>query len=96
MPTTEQRLLLVASRRATIKSAFGKRLRTTRVQAGLTPEELAEKSELNATTINKAETGLVDPRLSLIDALARGLGVPWSALIHDTIPAAANSPDPGE
>jgi transcriptional regulator with XRE-family HTH domain len=49
---------------------------------GLT-EELAERSRLNPTTITKAEAGQTDPRLSLIDSLARGLGVPPAALIEE-------------
>ncbi len=65
--------------------AFGLRLRELRDKAGLSQGQLAERARLNPTSVTKAEAGQTDPRLSLIESLARGLGVPPAALVEDLV-----------
>jgi transcriptional regulator with XRE-family HTH domain len=63
--------------------AFGQRLQELRNKAGLSRDELAERSRLNPRIITKTEAGQTEPRLSQIQSLASGLGVPPAALIED-------------
>jgi transcriptional regulator with XRE-family HTH domain len=82
MPPAEDRLQAV-SWRLSLMRAFGQRLRELRDKAGLSEDQLAERTQLNPSIVTKAEAGQTDPRLSLIECLARGLGVPPAALIED-------------
>lgn len=50
-------------------------LAVARRAAGLSQEELATKSGLNRKTVNRVETGAIDPRLSTLDMMARTLGL---------------------
>jgi len=61
--------------------AFGERLQKFRTEAGLSEDQLAERSRLNPSIISKAEAGQTDPRLSQIASFARGLGAPLIGLL---------------
>lgn len=61
--------------------AFGQRIQTLRKSGGLTQEELAASCDLSPTYIGYIENGHRNPSLKVIYSLARGLGVPPSALI---------------
>jgi transcriptional regulator with XRE-family HTH domain len=67
--------------------AFGERLQTLRNEAGLSEDQLAERSRLNPSIITKAEAGQTDPRLSQIASFARGLGVPLIGLLEGLAPS---------
>jgi transcriptional regulator with XRE-family HTH domain len=67
-----------------VVSAFARRLREIREESGLTQEKLARISRLHRTEVSKLERELTDPRLSTVVRLARGLGVPISALVEDS------------
>ncbi len=82
MPSGEDRLQALSTRLSLMR-AFGERLQTLRNKAGLSEDELGERARVNPSIITKVEAGQVDPRLSQIAALARGLGVPSVALIVD-------------
>lgn len=73
MPSAEDRLQ-AASSRLSLMRAFGERLRRLRDEAGLSEDQLAERSRLNPSIITKAEAGQTDPRLSQIESFARRLG----------------------
>ena len=63
------------------------RLRTLREAAGLSQQEVADKSELSLSLIAKMEQGRkADPRASTILALAGALGVRPGQLIEDLTP----------
>ncbi|WP_341538459.1 helix-turn-helix domain-containing protein [Streptacidiphilus pinicola] len=60
---------------------LGTALRGLRAAAGLTQEQLAERSGVSVRTIRRLETGaLPDPRLTTLNQLAAALGVPPQAL----------------
>jgi transcriptional regulator with XRE-family HTH domain len=59
-------------------SNLGKNLRRIRERAGLTQEEVAERSGVHATEVSRIERGKRDPRVSTVERLARALGVPPS------------------
>lgn len=58
-----------------LMAAFGKRVREIRKGRGMTMEQLAEKTGLSKRQIIRVELGEVNPKLSTICALAKGLGV---------------------
>lgn len=67
-----------------VVSAFARRLCEIREESGLTQEKLARIARLHRTEVSKLERELTDPRLSTVVRLARGLGVPTSALVEDS------------
>ena len=63
------------------------RLRTLREAAGLSQQEVADRSEVSLSLIAKMEQGRkVDPRASTVIALAEALGVRPGRLIEDLEP----------
>ncbi|MDE0029722.1 MAG: helix-turn-helix transcriptional regulator [Deltaproteobacteria bacterium] len=61
-------------------------LRRTRLELGWTPEELAEKSDLDARTVRRIEQGGSRTRLHSALALARALNLELTALVLDDRP----------
>lgn len=59
------------------------RLSRLRLGAGLTQAELAASSGCTRATVCRTETGATVPTLEQVIDLARGLGVPVSALLDD-------------
>ena len=58
-----------------IVESLGDRLSLTRVQAGLSQEDLAELVGCTKSTVSDVERGLSDPRASTLFGLADALGV---------------------
>ena len=77
MPTSPQR-------------AFGQRVRELRLAAGMTQEDLAERCGLFRTYLSRIETGLANPTLTMIHALAGSLGVSVTDLF--ALPVDAKAP----
>lgn len=76
----------IQSRWVTISTqqAFGNRIRSLRTLAGLTQEDLAERCGLFRTYLSRIETGVANPTLTMIYALAATLGVPVTDLFVTT------------
>ncbi|PJM73609.1 transcriptional regulator [Bifidobacterium primatium] len=49
-------------------------LMQARENAGLTQDELAEKSHISRTTINRIENGRISPSFRTLEALAQAMG----------------------
>jgi ribosome-binding protein aMBF1 (putative translation factor) len=77
------RRLRVASERMMLMRAFGLTLRQQRLAAGLTPGRLARKCRVSPAMIGKAESGLTEPRLSLILILCDGFAITPDTLIGE-------------
>jgi transcriptional regulator with XRE-family HTH domain len=62
---------------ATIRSvnALGKNLRNARKKLGLTQEEVAERSGVQAGEVSRIERGLRDPQVSTLEKLAAAVEV---------------------
>ena len=60
---------------------FGSNLRRERTNAGLTQEQLAEKTDLNPRTIQKIEAGDINILVTTLGKLQAALGCPWSGLL---------------
>jgi len=58
-------------------------IKELRIKKGLTQEELAEKTELSARTIQRIETGAVDPRAYSLQMIAKALDVDFSLFVED-------------
>lgn len=54
---------------------IGSKIKELRLLKGLTQEELADKTGLSVRTIQRIESGEVDPRTYTLNALAEALGV---------------------
>lgn len=61
---------------------LGKNLRETRKQLGLTQEEVAERSGVQAGEISRIESGKRDPQVSTVERLAKALDVPAAQLLR--------------
>lgn len=61
---------------------LGRKLRRARELAGLTQEEVAERSGVHATEVSRIEAGKRDPRISTMERLAEALEVSPSDLLR--------------
>ena len=55
--------------------ALGRNLRRVRKQAGLTQEQVAERSGVHATEVSRIERDKRDPQVSTLERLAKALEV---------------------
>lgn len=65
---------------ATITQRFGERVRKLRNQNRISQLELAQKAQLDLTTVNEIENGNREPMLRTIWKIANALGVKLSKL----------------
>ncbi|MBK0418500.1 helix-turn-helix domain-containing protein [Leucobacter sp. CSA1] len=65
---------------------LGKRLRHFRTRAGLTLDQLGERVGVVASQLSLIENGKREPRLSLLQAIAREVGVETAALLSGEAP----------
>ncbi len=59
---------------------FGQRVKTLRLQAGLSQEAFADKCGLDRTYISGIERGVRNPTLEVIGVIADGLGIELAVL----------------
>jgi transcriptional regulator with XRE-family HTH domain len=62
---------------------IGLKIKELRIKKGMTQEELAEKTELSARTIQRIENGEVDPRAYTLQMIAKALEVDFSLFTED-------------
>lgn len=63
-----------------LRHSFGERVRQLRTQQGLSLEQLAERSGMHWTHIQRIEQAKINPKLDTVGSLAAGLGVSVSSL----------------
>lgn len=61
----------------------GKLIKDLRIKKGMTQEELAERTEVSTRTIQRIESGDVDPRAYTLQMIARALDVDFSLFLED-------------
>lgn len=68
---------------------LGKNLREARLRLGLTQEEVADRSGLQAGEVSRIEAGKRDPKVSTVERLAKAVEVPPGRLLDrgDTHPS---------
>ena len=64
-----------------IQEQFGRNLRAYRLERNFSQEELAEVSGLHRTYISGLESGARNPTITVVDQIAKALGVKASALL---------------
>lgn len=62
--------------------AFGQAIRIARDQAGLTQQDLSEKSGVHVVTLSRIERGTAEPRLLTMEQLAHALSTTLSEMIR--------------
>lgn len=60
---------------------LGGNIRRERLNAALTQEKLAEKSELNIRTLQKIEAGKINILVTTLARIRRAIGCEWTALL---------------
>ena len=63
---------------------IGLTVRKYRTVAGISQEELGARIDCDKNTIGKIERGETDVKLSTLDRLTSGLGIPFSRLIRES------------
>jgi transcriptional regulator with XRE-family HTH domain len=61
---------------------IGKLIKELRLKKGMTQEELADKTEVSARTIQRIENGEVDPRAYTLQMIAKALEVDYNLFIE--------------
>lgn len=74
-----------------IVSRFAARLHNLRSEKGMTQEELAARSGLHSRYISSLERGKQTPKLTALEALAKGLDVELPVLVD--FPSGSNKTD---
>ena len=62
----------------------GKLIKELRIKKGLTQEELADRTEVSARTIQRIENGEVGPRAYTLQMIAKALDVDFSLFVDET------------
>lgn len=70
---------------AGISKLFGSAVRVRRIAAGLSQEELAERSGLHPTYISMVERGVRNPTLDAAARMAKALKVSFHKLIEEAL-----------
>jgi transcriptional regulator with XRE-family HTH domain len=65
---------------------LGKNLRAARKKLGLTQEEVAERSGVQAGEVSRIERGQRDPKVSTLERLAAAVEVPPGRLLEQDKP----------
>lgn len=71
----------------------GKLIRELRIQKGMTQEDLADKTEVTARTIQRIESGEVDPRAYTLQMIAKALDVDFSLFVETEKKCELQKPD---
>ncbi len=61
----------------------GRLIKELRIKKGMTQEELADKTEVSARTIQRIENGEVDPRAYTLQMIARALEVDYNLFVEN-------------
>ncbi len=67
------------------KMKTGKLIKELRIKNGMTQEELADKTEVSARTIQRIENGEVDPRAYTLQMIAKALNVEFSLFVENEL-----------
>jgi transcriptional regulator with XRE-family HTH domain len=70
-------------RRVSPEEQFARNLRRRRQAAGLSQEQLADRTGLHPTEISRLERAAREPRLGTMLKLAQGLGIGLEKLVAD-------------
>lgn len=60
---------------------FGNKLKTLRTSKGFTLEQLAFEADIELSQVHRVEKGKINPTLTTLNALAKGLGITLAELV---------------
>ena len=60
---------------ASLKTQFGNKLKSLRMEKGLTQEQLADATELSIESISNMERGIFGPRFNNLEKIAAALNI---------------------
>jgi transcriptional regulator with XRE-family HTH domain len=66
-----------------MKMETGKLIKELRIKKGMTQEELADRTEVSARTIQRIENGEVDPRAYTLQMIAKALEVDYNIFVQE-------------
>lgn len=69
----------------TTSDHIGKRIRTLRLQTGMSQEQLALNATMNTSYLGQIERGAKNPTLPTLEKIARGLNIHIEALISSIV-----------
>ncbi len=69
--------------RTHLKDSLGAKIKSLRIEGGITQAVLSERCGLFRTHVSRIECGIANPTLSAIVAIALALGVEPGALLND-------------
>lgn len=64
-----------------IRKRFGTKLRSLREQHGWSQEEFADRAGMHRTYVSSIERGIRNPTLSVLERLAKALGISMAELL---------------
>lgn len=64
-----------------VRKKFGKQLRALREERGWSQEEFADRAGLHRTYVSAVERGVRNPTLSVIERLAKALGMSMADMV---------------
>jgi transcriptional regulator with XRE-family HTH domain len=73
---------VINNRDKKVINAFGAHLRKLRLEKGLSQEDLTDSAGLSKNMIGMIERGEVNPTLTTIEALARGLNITKAVIMN--------------
>lgn len=62
---------------------FGDKLKNLRTSKGLTLEQLAFEADIELSQVHRVEKGKINPTLTTLIALAKGLGITLAELVNE-------------
>lgn len=68
-----------------IRKKFGEKVRLRREELGLSQEEFAFQSGIHRTYVSGIERGIRNPSLTMVERLAKALGMRLSALLDEPL-----------
>ncbi len=83
-------------RRRSLMPVVGWHARRIREQAGLTQEQVGQRSRLSGDTVRRVEKGVCQPSLTTLHKLSIGLGVSLTELIARVEGSRRGDPESGE
>ena len=72
---------MINNRDKKVLKAFGKHLFALRKKIELSQEELTFRADLSKNMVGNIERGEVNPTLTTLRALSKGLGIDWAELL---------------
>lgn len=64
-----------------VRHRLGARVQRLRLDQGLSQEELADRANVHRTYVSGVERGVRNPTITVLEKLAKGLGVSLKALL---------------